>query len=257
MLYASTVWSGTYDSDILKLERIHVDGMRLITGATARSNIANLYTDTGFSNIRSICDNAMLIMMYKMKNNTCPTYLQNLLPPTVEEVSSYNLRDKHNVVLPYARLDCLQRSFITKSIALWNQIPLPVRNSTSLETFKKHIKGNSEKNLVYYYGERRPSIHHARMRIGCSELKDDFHENLHVIASSSCDCGAAIEDANHFFTICPRYINERHVLRNTIASFTTFKIQTILFGDKSLDLNTNKLIFGAVHKYIIDTERFS
>ena len=34
--YANVVWGGSYDSDILKLEIIHVDAMRLVTGATAR-----------------------------------------------------------------------------------------------------------------------------------------------------------------------------------------------------------------------------
>ena len=44
MEYAVAVWGGSYDSDILKLELIHVNGMCLVTGATAWSNIANLYT---------------------------------------------------------------------------------------------------------------------------------------------------------------------------------------------------------------------
>ena len=35
ILYACAVWGGTYESDISKFEKIQVDGMRLITGATA------------------------------------------------------------------------------------------------------------------------------------------------------------------------------------------------------------------------------
>ena len=37
------VWGGTYDTDIIQLERIHLDAMRLITGETARSSITALF----------------------------------------------------------------------------------------------------------------------------------------------------------------------------------------------------------------------
>ena len=47
MEYANVVWGGSYDTDILKLENIHIDAMRLITGATARSNIQNLHYELG------------------------------------------------------------------------------------------------------------------------------------------------------------------------------------------------------------------
>ena len=46
MEYCIAVWGGTYDSNILKLERLNVEAQRLITDATARSNISNLYAET-------------------------------------------------------------------------------------------------------------------------------------------------------------------------------------------------------------------
>ena len=35
MEYANIVWGADYDSDVLKLENIHLDAMRLVTGAIA------------------------------------------------------------------------------------------------------------------------------------------------------------------------------------------------------------------------------
>ena len=46
MIYEVEVWGGSFDSHLLKLEQKIVDGMRLVTGATARSNYANLYKET-------------------------------------------------------------------------------------------------------------------------------------------------------------------------------------------------------------------
>ena len=53
MDYASVVWGDIYDVDIQKLNKIQVDGMRLITGATERSNIQSLYNETGFNDTQT------------------------------------------------------------------------------------------------------------------------------------------------------------------------------------------------------------
>ncbi len=47
MEYASAVWGGLFDNNINKLENIHLDAIRLITGATAHSNIANVQREFG------------------------------------------------------------------------------------------------------------------------------------------------------------------------------------------------------------------
>ena len=43
--YANTLWAGAYDKDLTKLDSLEVEAMRSVTGATAGSNIANLYKD--------------------------------------------------------------------------------------------------------------------------------------------------------------------------------------------------------------------
>ncbi len=40
------IWGGTYNTDRNKLEKIQIDALRLITGATASSNISLLYNET-------------------------------------------------------------------------------------------------------------------------------------------------------------------------------------------------------------------
>ena len=41
--YGVEIWGGSFDSHLLKLEQVIMDGMCLVIGATARSNIALLY----------------------------------------------------------------------------------------------------------------------------------------------------------------------------------------------------------------------
>ena len=48
MEYADIVWSGVPFSLLFKLDHVVVEAIRLITGAPARSNIPNLYKETGW-----------------------------------------------------------------------------------------------------------------------------------------------------------------------------------------------------------------
>ena len=93
MKYASIVWGGIHYIDIQKLERIHVDAMRLVTGATARSNIANHYTETCWQSISECHKYSVAVMLYKIRSHRAPEYLQYLLPQENVDHQHYNLRN--------------------------------------------------------------------------------------------------------------------------------------------------------------------
>ena len=259
MEYANVVWSGTYDSDIVKLENVHVKGMRLITGATARSNISNLHKETGFPNLKSRFENNSVITLYKIKNCNMPEYLKVLHPQENKDIIQYNLRNREDIRVPTARLKTFKRSFFWNAIALWNILPNFMRNSLTLADFKDNIKkrNGNEPNVLYYYGKRWPAVHHSRLRLGCSKLNFDLCNNLHVTNSQSCRCGATVEHAEHFFMLCPLYDNLHVPLRETFHfQGALFTVETLLYGSSTLDYECNTTIFDAVHKYMIDSNRF-
>ena len=179
MYYGVEVWGGSYDSHLLKLEQLIVDGMRLVTGATARSNISKLFRETCWSSFGEKRDEAMLIMMFKVKNNLAPNYLTELLPPENRDQNRYNLRNSNNVKIPLHRGETIIRSFIPTAIKLWNRLELDTRNSKTLTTFKTKLKSDrSIPNVNFYYGQRWPSILHSRLRIGCSSLTNKENETI-------------------------------------------------------------------------------
>ena len=256
MDYASAIWVGTYKSDILKLEKIQIDGMRLITGATARSNISLLYNETNFTSIQQRAANSMLILMYKIRNGICPTYLSNLVHEN-EQRQHYNLRSNASLEIPFARLESFKRSFVPHTCSLWNALHIDIQNAASLDVFKQRLNmRNTTGNKLYYYGKRRPAIHHARLRIGCSKLNSDLFYNLHVIESAQCQCGFVTEDAFHFFFNCHLYDNERQDLLRAVTNITEPLLPTILFGNKDLTMEENQEVFHAVHNFIQITKRF-
>ena len=129
--------------------------------------------------------------------------------------------------------------------------------SESLSIFKNYFKREiPERVTLYYYGERWPSVHHAQMRMGCSKLNNDLSFNLHVIENPQCSCGYPNETSKHFLLECPHYDNQRGVLLNTVSNLTNISPDILLFGNPNINLEINKRVFAAVHKFIIDTHRF-
>ena len=256
MEYAQVVWGGTYDSDMVKLERIQVDAMRLITGATARSNIAKLYSETNFQTFESRTNDAMLCMMYKIVHRSAPPYLTNILELN-DANPRYSMRNRDAIKIPHCRLSLFQRSFFPYTIKLWNKLPVNTQNIPTYESFKNHLRNKLDPaNELYYYGERWPSVHHARMRIGCSKLNSDLFYNLHVINNPTCQCGALAENPYHYFFECANYQDQRDSLFQSISDINDIQLNTLLFGNPELSLVQNQTIFEAVHKFINSTKRF-
>jgi len=115
MEYCSVIWGGSYDTDILKLEQIHVEAMRLITGATAKSNIAALYKETSFMPVKDRINNMTNIMMYKIIHDLAPEYLKQYIPNENVFERKYNLRT-NNIHPPATRLETFKRSFYPSGI---------------------------------------------------------------------------------------------------------------------------------------------
>jgi hypothetical protein len=195
-----------------------------------------------------------------MMNNLVPQYLKNLLPPQHGRPGIRNLRsnENHLIPVPFTRTESFRRSFIPFTIRLWNNLDKKLRDCPSLNAFKCALKGLKNKaNKLFYFGKRVPSVHHARLRIGCSKLNAHLSLNLHVIPSPQCQCGSPYEDPNHFFFSCPLYYAQRNLLLATAAQVSNnVNIKTLLYGDPDISLTKNKTLFEAVHKYLLDTHRF-
>ena len=101
MEYGIVVWGGTYDTSLSKLEEINIKAVRIITGATEKSNIAKLSLETSISSVTERRDMAMLLMFYKVVNNLVPGYLSQLLPSANRNIVKYNLRNNDEIKLPF------------------------------------------------------------------------------------------------------------------------------------------------------------
>ena len=121
-----------------------------------------------------------LYVLYKSINAIIPTYLSDLIPPSVGEISTYTLRNQHNITVPLCRTKISRKSCIPSSISAWNSLDIELRNSPSLASFKyqlKKLQNNSSVPTYYRTGSRYLSVLHARIRNNCSNLLSDLYIN--------------------------------------------------------------------------------
>ena len=78
-------------------------------------------------------------MTYKILNNLCPGSLHRKF--TVRsQISSYETRNCHDISIPKQNLEFSKRSFHYSVAKLSNEIPLQIRNSSTIFVFKRKPK---------------------------------------------------------------------------------------------------------------------
>ena len=64
-----------------------------------------------------------------------PSYLENLIPPSVHQVSQRNLRNFSDLTVPRSRTNLYDKSFIPVPTREWNLLPENMKSCTSLASF--------------------------------------------------------------------------------------------------------------------------
>ena len=196
--------------------------------------------------------------MYKVNNGIVPSYIHDLMPPLVSEISNYPLRNNRNISVPFNRTSISQKSCIPSSIRLWNSLEDDLKNLSTLQTFKKHIISSFNNSCVpshFTIGNRYISVLHAQLRNNCSNLNNDLFRN-NLRDNPLCDLCGMIEDAIHYFFHCRKFTMERQVFNDTVRVFQPLSIDMILCGNFNLNMENNVVLFRAVHRYIHATRLF-
>ena len=174
-----------------------------------------------------------------MYHNITPQYLSSLVPPLVQIVSRYNLRNADNLQSIHSRTTLYCNSVLPSVVRDWNRLPYADRNVDSKDSFKHRLSRNRAYVPRYYYtGKRRPQVYHTRLRTGCSALNFDLNSK-NIVESPLCTCTRRkVENAYNFFFTCPLYADQRNNLNLTISQYTTVTLNVLLFGDDTIPLSS-------------------
>ena len=78
----------------------------------------------------------LYIMMYKVLQNLTPNYM---LDNISLRSTNYELRSSQVMNLPKPRSNCCKRTFFYRGISVYNQLPIAIRNATSLRSFQTFL----------------------------------------------------------------------------------------------------------------------
>jgi hypothetical protein len=191
-----------------------LEAARIVTGLTVYSSRNSLYQETGWEKLSSRRERRKLCLMYSMYHGHVPSYLCDLLPPLVRDVTNYPVRNRNDYTVPRCRLSLYQSSFIPSVINLWNSLDNETRNTRTYDMLKINLKRKVVLPKIpghFLVGDRISNILYSRLHNNCSSLKYDLFR-CNIIKDSRCVCGYIREDASHFLLNCHLYIKQRTVL---------------------------------------------
>ena len=102
--------------------KIQNEAARIVTGLTMSVSLENLYKECGWASLSQRRQQHKLSFMYNLNSGMVPTYIQNLIPPLISEISDFPLRNNRNISVPLNRTSISQKSCIPSAIRLWNSL---------------------------------------------------------------------------------------------------------------------------------------
>ena len=152
--------------------------------------------------------------MYKIFTNETPSYLNDLLPSLVNDVSSYNLRNNVNYDLPFCTLCSYETSLFPFNLKLYFDLTIKTRYIPTLLQFQPSVRHQPLKAGEHLLvGERKCNIILTRIRHRSSSLSADLFQGKNIPYSN---CGVLFETAEHYFLICSLYNTQRRRSLQTI-----------------------------------------
>ena len=132
--YCNEIWGSLSNTKLDHLQRLQNRARTLIES----SRLKDGWRCTWLS-VSSLIDYDRAIMIYKITNDLCPDSLKGRFS-TRSQLSNYRLRNSLDIDVPRQNLEFSKRSFYYSAAKVWNEIPLNIRQSPTIYTFKKKLK---------------------------------------------------------------------------------------------------------------------
>lgn len=148
--YCCIIWGNCNADGIEQLTKLQKRAARIILDAPFNTPSKELFKSLNWLSFRDRLIYHKLILVYKILNNKTPEYLQKYCVPNTN-VHNRNLRSisNNNLVIVRPNTNNMKRSFAYSAPTLWNKMPLNVKLSSTLNSFKTNcFKYVFEQSLV-------------------------------------------------------------------------------------------------------------
>ena len=137
MFYCSTVWSNTTNKNITKLQLLQNFACKIVTGTRKYDHVSPLLRQLNWKPVQQCLDHRDLVLTYKCVKNLAPEYLCKKFQKSPHDRATRN-RDLFQI--PRFKTSTGQRTFSYRAVKLWNNLDKDVKDSKSLNSFKKALK---------------------------------------------------------------------------------------------------------------------
>ena len=145
--YCKVVWGNCNKGLSEKLQRFQNRAACILMSASYDSHLDDLFRALGWRRLYYQRLEQKSILMYKTLHGMTPDYLRSRFV-YCDNGRAYRLRNTENkLVLPQPRTDYFKRSFLYSGAQLWNNLPVDLRQASSLTDFKSKLSRHSLQRL--------------------------------------------------------------------------------------------------------------
>src|ERR1043165_5929990 len=140
--YARSVFVGLPDRDLNRLQRIQNSLARVVLRVPLRTSSSVLLHQLHWLPVDFRIKFKLACLTYEALNTSTPPYLHSLLTPYIPPRCLHSLSTSL-LAEPRCRTVMGSRAFHASAPKEWNRLPLSLRSSNSIPSFKKRLKTHS------------------------------------------------------------------------------------------------------------------
>lgn len=137
--YCNSLYTGISKSDLNRLQRIQNSLARAITGTAKYEHITPILKSLHWLPVKQRIEFKISLIVHKTLHTNQPMYLRSLLTAQDNQHSTRS-SDATTLYIPYSRTTTGKRAFSVAGPRLWNSLPVQVRQTDCLTTFRSRLK---------------------------------------------------------------------------------------------------------------------
>ena len=148
--YCNSLYYGLPKYLLKRLQCIQNSAARLVVQASKFEHVTPVLLKLHWLPVRFRIMFKILLMVYKCLHDMAPPYLANVIKPrktsrSLRSTTMEYLEEQRSRLVTYG-----DRSFSVAGPKLWNNLPLQIRKSSSIQSFKKELKSHLFKNFLSF-----------------------------------------------------------------------------------------------------------
>ena len=147
--YCNSLFKNLPNNQIDKLQKLQNHAARTIFKKSVRDHVTPLLIDLHWLPIHARIDYKIAVLVFKCLNSLAPKYMSDMVakynPSRTLRSTNTNLIVKHSA--KYKTLG--DRAFSVHASSVWNALPITLRNSSTINTFKQDLKTHLFRKSFY------------------------------------------------------------------------------------------------------------